>query len=933
MSEIETNTSTAEDSDATTVSMGDERSNNSSFFEARHVDIADDSFMLSEIENSIEHSIEEQQQHQEGKEEEISIIKQDKKVNVTDIFNRLKPSKIRKLEEEQVQDPEVLDYPLPVATPIDSEPVPKVQYGVTARDLLTGNPSKKSKKKDIKKDKHIEEVPITLVDDETFEELEPKPKSGITAKDLLTGKPSIPSPVPRSSTPIPEDAEMIELVTSDEEEDITTKDSKGTKKKRKYQKRDKEPKQSLMITLKYKPHKQRIADLESKIRKSMTSSVSAKDLFKRFDKKKEEPKDPKEQPSELKQEHLITLKLSPTKLKTIKSPVNDDVSLFTKGTTHVNGAKSYLDLLSYKPIVAKNPIYKLKELQPPIIPKESMHVTYDSIPIQHRTITLPKKHELITEDLDYSLIDRRSIKTEDLPIYNFNIIYSNDEDLEQLIRSKIPNIDNDSRFKKFLKITENPNNSLWTTFFKPESPSEILFEPKIVENLQRWLKNSFQILKKKTKRPNLKKLRKNNDDEMDDFIVDEDDEETDDEAFVPIMILKGPEGVGKSSAIYSLVENLSGYVYEINASQSRGRKDIMTTLTELSTTQLVQNSNQNSNDFQKGAILFEDVDILFESDRGFWNVMEHVLTISRRPIILTCKDSSMIPENILECSINENSFFEIPKQSLDDLANYLWLMGLTKKINLDDQLILDLIYENSMDLRKCISALQVLCEISCHYDDDPNQLINLQSKPKINPPKIQDETSLDKIAQLDDCYSISDMIQTVTKSFINHEIIENEVLSNEIYLNEEELKTSPLPFEYNLGKDFESQLPEYPYDNLQNGSKYIKKLDELFWKSKLKIVKRITRQSAYSMFDFNETSSDVQNVFNLPTSIYTTEISPVFRSLSRNETKIDNYNNELIAQHPDKKIDELLRERILIPKNFQVRSDTLLYGPLRYWNV
>lgn len=893
---IDETDATADDSEASTVSMGDDKSNASSYFEAINLDTNQESFLLSEIEeNDLIESQVPNDDHisTEGKQNEG-------KVNVLDIFNKFQPSKIRKDQEETS-----FAYDKPQALCDDQFTEIKLvkKSGITAKDILTGKRASNNKKK--------EEVKNTIGIQSGSEGApigeKEVVKFGVTARDILTGKPK---------HAVSENVEMIEVLSSEDE--VTSKTSKKSKKRR--NKKSKNREETMIVKLNYKPRRDRIADLENKIRNSIASSVSAKDLFKRFDRKLETP------------EMLVKLKLKPDILKQFKK---NESSFFTKGSSQIVGAKSYLDMLSYKPVAAKNPIHKLKELPTPIPTKEQLHVTYESEPIQHRHITLKRKQNITSSTkLDYSIIEKRSQKLVKSNKDNHILTLVQDYDLVSIAKERVSKLEVDPRCSRFVHMLKspqnvrNPTNNLWSDFFRPKISEEILFDSRKTQSMKQWLQNSFQILKKKTKRPNFRRLRKNDIDEFDNFIVDEYDEDTEEEEYVPIMILSGPEGIGKTSSVYTMVEEVSGYVYEINASQARGRKDILANLKELSTTQLVhQNQDLNDPEFQKGVILFEDVDILFESDRGFWSVMEHVLTISRRPIILTCTDASVIPSHILECAMNSGTLYGLERQPLKVLSDYLFLMALTRKVQLDEDTLKQLIIENSNDLRKCVSALQVFCEIENPHGD----LVELSSQKQILPPSITEESEVEKLAQIIDAYSVSDLWGSNVKSLVNQDFVEDEVLKNDTFINEEDTRTALLPYELRIDSEIQEMLPSYPYDGTKMEVKSIKRLDKEFHRSKLKPQQRLTRYSAMSMFDFDE-NNDAKNIFTIPGSTYTTDVSPFFRAFSRAEVQSDLFNAKTIRE-TGKPIDELLREGLLRRKRFSAPSDMLLYGSLRYWNV
>nr|CAH8848816.1 unnamed protein product [Trichobilharzia regenti] len=167
-----------------------------------------------------------------------------------------------------------------------------------------------------------------------------------------------------------------------------------------------------------------------------------------------------------------------------------------------------------------------------------------------------------------------------------------------------------------------------------------------------------------------------------------------------------PSGTGKSSLIYALANDLDFKVFELNPSSRRSGKDITSQFqsalnshhvakdnlsTNFSTFEMitsssssVSSSNKNkSKQAQRSAanffkpiskktttttatttseekvntskkdvdclnlncnsvVLFDEVDVLFESDRGFWSGLSNLLQLARRPVVLTASDPSII---------------------------------------------------------------------------------------------------------------------------------------------------------------------------------------------------------------------------------------------------------------------------------------------------
>ena len=170
--------------------------------------------------------------------------------------------------------------------------------------------------------------------------------------------------------------------------------------------------------------------------------------------------------------------------------------------------------------------------------------------------------------------------------------------------------------------------------------------------------------------------------EMDDFIVDEDEREEsavdwDNDsisefgdtpkkkkrkkvekftAYENVVILTGPNGVGKSAAVYAVAEELGYQVFEISPGSKRGGKELMEAVGEVGQSELVTKHKQvnsapsispikNGETFKKarkGLICLEEVDVLYEEDRGFWSCVISLVEKSRRPVIMTCNGMSNI---------------------------------------------------------------------------------------------------------------------------------------------------------------------------------------------------------------------------------------------------------------------------------------------------
>src|SRR3989344_4249726 len=99
---------------------------------------------------------------------------------------------------------------------------------------------------------------------------------------------------------------------------------------------------------------------------------------------------------------------------------------------------------------------------------------------------------------------------------------------------------------------------------------------------------------------------------------------------VPVLV-HGPAGVGKTSAIYAIANEMDYEVLEINASDQRNKNQI-----EL----VVKNAVNQMSLFGKGKlILIDEVDgVAGNEDRGGVSAIANVLKEAKQPIILTANN-------------------------------------------------------------------------------------------------------------------------------------------------------------------------------------------------------------------------------------------------------------------------------------------------------
>jgi len=229
------------------------------------------------------------------------------------------------------------------------------------------------------------------------------------------------------------------------------------------------------------------------------------------------------------------------------------------------------------------------------------------------------------------------------------------------------------------------------------------------------------------------------------------------------ILLSGPHGCGKSAAVYAVAKELGFDIFEINAGSRRSGKDVMDKVGDMTRNHLVHKLEQAKSDSdpstdsavpeaedeqqsklksfftvkpkqtnpqvekqqmksskvaagsaqikpnqqKQSLILFEDVDVLFEEDRGFWETVLDLAIQSKRPIILTCKDEAVIPIQALSL----HAILRFRPAPLSLATDYLLLIAATEGHALQREAVQDLYHANNHDLRSTLVDLNFWCQM------------------------------------------------------------------------------------------------------------------------------------------------------------------------------------------------------------------------------
>jgi DNA polymerase III delta prime subunit len=239
------------------------------------------------------------------------------------------------------------------------------------------------------------------------------------------------------------------------------------------------------------------------------------------------------------------------------------------------------------------------------------------------------------------------------------------------------------------------------------------------------------------------------------------------------VMISGPHGSSKTSAVYAVAKELGFEVFEINSGSRRNGKDIMDKVGDMTRNHLVQRisdepigtpadedlqriSEALDNDLQSGRqatmqsffqaktnsklkpkpkkpehdrvadktansgpkgpakqqkqslILLEEVDVLFEDDKLFWATVVALIAQSKRPVIMTCNDESLIPFHTLDL----HAIIRFAAPPVDLAVDYMLLLAANEGHALRRKAVKALYEAKNFDLRASITELDFWCQMA-----------------------------------------------------------------------------------------------------------------------------------------------------------------------------------------------------------------------------
>jgi replication factor C large subunit len=346
----------------------------------------------------------------------------------------------------------------------------------------------------------------------------------------------------------------------------------------------------------------------------------------------------------------------------------------------------------------------------------------------------------------------------------------------------------------------------------------------------------------------------------------------------------GPPGVGKTTVVYALANDLNCSVIELNASDVRSQDAIKQKLGET-----VKSTNLLSYTLQKSTgkiILIDEVDgISGQSDRGGVGALEKIIETTQFPIIMTCnfRDDQKFGGLYKLAS----PILELDPAKNEDIISILKRITQAEHVNITDIQLQTIASHTNGDYRSAINDLQAIAQGGEDIDEDALENINMNRDTTTDVQEFM--TKFFSTATIIEAKRVLDDVEQEDIDYNNiHKWLNENILNYITKIHDLRYAFDNLAFaDHLLGYIHRTQdwsfLP-YFFDILAGGIR--------FAKSDLNFIKSSVNSPRYFRLRGNaedETALKLQTLFRVSLNEVLREISPLVKFYEESDPEIATY--------------------------------------------